>query len=83
MAGTRARVLKLYVWEGAFSDWWSGIAFALAYDIREARRLVADKYAGPKGGSMRESALRELAGQPAVIRLDSAKPQAWQLSGGG
>jgi hypothetical protein len=72
------RKLKLYVWEGVFADWYPGLAFALAYDVREARRLVIAKY-----GVNTEYARAEVAGKPQVIRLDVARPQAWQVSGGG
>lgn len=33
--------LKLYVWEGVFTDYTSGIAFAMARDVDHARRLIA------------------------------------------
>jgi len=72
------RRLKLYVWEGAFSDYYPGMAVALAYDVRQARSLVIAKY-----GISNEYARAEVAGQPEVIRLDTAQPQAWQVSGGG
>ena len=72
------RKLKLYVWEDAFADYYPGIAVALAYDVRQARRLVIEKY----GGSS-DYARTEISGPPQIIRLDRARPQAWQLSGGG
>ena len=75
-----ARKIKLYVWEGVFSDWFPGIAFALAYDVRQARKLIAQEYIG---GRATDAAMRELAGPPKIIRLnDKTQPQAWQLSGG-
>lgn len=74
------RRLKLYVWEGVFADYYPGIAVALAYDVREARRLVLAEY----GSSSSAYARRELAAKPKVIRLDGkTRPRAWQLSGGG
>lgn len=75
------RKLKLYVWEDVFADYYPGMAFALAYDVRQARRLVIEKYSGTSRAS--EYARAEVAGQPQVIRLDTAQPQAWQVSGGG
>lgn len=72
------RKLKLYVWEDVFADYYPGMAMALARDVREARRLIAQKYPSPA------SAMRELAGQPQVIRLDEqTAPQAWYVCGGG
>jgi len=79
--------MKLFVWEGAFADYYGGMAVALAHDVREARLVIARKYAGQgskRGDSMFGSAMRELADRPEVIRVDeNTKPQAWQISGGG
>ena len=75
------RQLKLYVWEDVFEGYWPGIAFALAYDVRQARKLVTDQYAG-QSPALRASAARELAAEPKIIHPGTAKPQAWQLSGG-
>jgi hypothetical protein len=79
--------MKLFVWEGAFGDYYPGLAVALARDVREARLAVARKYAGQgkgRGDSSFDYAMREVADRPDVIRLDEgAQPQAWQVSGGG
>lgn len=73
-----ARKLKLYVWEDAFANCWPGIAFALAHDVREARRLVVAEY-----GINTDYAARQVASRPAVVRLDDkTRAQAWLLSGG-
>lgn len=73
------RELKLYVWEGVFTDYTSGMAVALAYDVRQARRLVTETM----GSWSADWVKQELAGRPQVIRLNKAtKPQAWQVSGG-
>lgn len=42
-----AKRLRLFVWEDVLCDYTCGIAFALAYDVDEARRLVvaSDRYA--------------------------------------
>lgn len=32
--------LKLFVWDGVLTDYSSGIMFALAHDVDEARRLI-------------------------------------------
>jgi hypothetical protein len=77
--GKPARRLKLYIWEDAFADYYPGIAVALAYDVREARRLIVASY-----GTNSDYARRELAARPEVIRLDEkTRPRAWQVSGGG
>lgn len=44
--------MKLFVWDGVFVDYTSGIAFALATDADEARRLVADAYIDRYGGKI-------------------------------
>lgn len=36
----RSRGLKLYVWEDVLCDYTCGVIFALARDVREARRLA-------------------------------------------
>ena len=36
--------MKLFVWEGVLTDYTSGIAFALAENAIEARKLILDKY---------------------------------------
>ena len=32
--------LKLFVWKNVLSDYTSGIMFALAYDVEEARKAI-------------------------------------------
>ena len=39
----KAKKLKLYVWEGVLTDYTDGIAFALAHDVREAKRLLIEQ----------------------------------------
>ena len=41
--------LKLYVWEDVMTDYSSGIAFALAHNIRQARELIILSQHGKEG----------------------------------
>ena len=36
--------LKLFVWEGALSDYTSGVMFAFAPDLKIARKMLKKKY---------------------------------------
>jgi len=36
--------MKLFVWKNVLTDYTSGIAFALAENADEARKLIIDKY---------------------------------------
>lgn len=36
----KKRVKRLYVWNNVLSDYTPGIAFAMAYNVEEARRLL-------------------------------------------
>lgn len=80
LQATRRRKLKLYVWEGAFGGYWAGIAIAVAYDVREARRLVAERYADKgrtRGNPSFDYAMTQVSVQPDVIPLDeNTTPQA-------
>lgn len=77
-AARKRSEIKLYVWEDAFGDYYPGIAFALARTAQEAREVIARTYVNY------DSAMRELADKPAVIRIhDTMRPRGWQQSGGG
>lgn len=76
------RVLKLYVWEGILTDWYSGMAVAVAPDLRAAKNAVRKAHGQPS--PWLESDLKTTA--PVVIRLDQLDPAtalAWTVSGGG
>ena len=66
-----SKKLKLYVWEDVLTDYTSGVMFALAPSVDEARRLVLVKcdYA-PE---------HDLAKEPKVIET----PEGFAVWGGG
>jgi hypothetical protein len=82
------RVMKLYVWEDVFTDWFPGLAVALAYTVKEARELIASDY-WPGRGVNWENVVKELTGVKPIVREITreaycrAKPEAWQVAGGG
>lgn len=41
--------LKLFVWENVFCSYTAGIAFALAYDVEHARKLISRKMGWSEG----------------------------------
>lgn len=57
--------MKLYVWEGVLADYTSGIAFALANSVEEAKSAILHKYACEVGG--KNSAL--------INELKNSEPQ--------
>jgi hypothetical protein len=77
--------LKLYVWENVFTDYHPGIAFALATNVQEARKLIADAlnknhaYNSFSKARYTQQALEELKGKPKII----SSPKGFQLAGGG
>jgi len=72
--GDRADQLKLYVWEDVLKDHTSGIIFALAHDVEEARRLACAIEDWEKGIIASETAT-----EPLVV----TSPRAFRLWGGG
>ncbi len=71
--------LKLYIWDDFMPDYNSGLAVAIAPDIRSARRAVAATWDAPSSESLKH----ELSKRPKVIPVTEAVPaQAWQVSGG-
>ena len=75
------RKLKIFVWEDAFSDWFPGLAVAIAPDIRSARRAIIDAYGLGAAGS--DYARTQLAVKPTIIPITDGMPaQAWMVSGG-
>ena len=49
--------LKLYVWENTLCVYTSGIMFALAYDEKEARRLIKETDPDIDDSDFREEAI--------------------------
>ena len=69
--------LSLYVWPDFQSDYYSGIAFALAHDVDEARELIFNDAC--KDASYKEESIRtDLKRKPKIYD----KPIAFSLSGG-
>jgi len=70
--------MKLYVWDGALADWYSGIIVALAPDLRQAK--IAARKAYGISSSRLECDLKQ---PPQVIKItDATMVQAWTVSGG-
>lgn len=72
-------VKRLYVWEGVFRDYTSGVAFAMARSEGEARILIAAELE-KKEGFTNPIDLGEIAGPPTRV---SALPSAGFVRGGG
>lgn len=71
--------MKLYVWEGVLTDWYSGMIVALAPDLRTAKAAARKAYGHPS-----DYLEQDLKSRPQVIRITDGMPaQAWTVSGGG
>jgi hypothetical protein len=66
--------LRLYIWEDALEDYTSGAIFAIANNVTEARKLA---------GEQSYQARKDVKAKPRVLNLDTAKPEAWLIWGGG
>jgi len=64
--------LKLYVWEDVLTDYTSGIAFALAESVEQAREVIQQK-------GLPEFRMQELDSGPVIID----QPEGFYLYGGG
>jgi hypothetical protein len=62
--------LRLYVWEGVLTDYTSGVMFALAHSVEEARDLIR---------AMGSGATLDLAQEPRVVEA----PEGFAVWGGG
>ena len=71
---TMAKKLKLFIWRGILTDYTSGIAFALAHDVEEARALVMADIGYDSG-----TAKSDLAAEPEVFE----GPKGGHCWGGG
>jgi hypothetical protein len=66
----RTRPLRLYVWEDVLTEVTSGIAFALATNVRQARKKILEAYRwrAPVTGPISYGTLeKELAAKPKVL----------------
>lgn len=87
----RNKVMKIYAWEScdALSDYYPGMAVALASTEKEAREAVALESLGASKSMRAERAelVEKLAKEePHVTRLDGCRPKkpiAWAINGGG
>jgi hypothetical protein len=87
----RNKVMKIYAWEAcdALTDYYPGLAVALASTVKEAREAVALEYHGSsaRAAASRAALVEELAKEePHVTRLAgcrSKRPIAWAMNGGG
>jgi hypothetical protein len=66
------RTLKLFVWKGVLCDYTSGVMFALAHDVEEARKVIQE--CNPNIHNF-----GELIEEPEVYE----KPYGYALWGGG
>ncbi len=80
--------LKLFVWEDVLYNWTSGVVFALACDVEEARRAVFQAYEQSIGehvknpillASLREQVEKDIQKEPLVV----AEQGGFLLWGGG
>lgn len=65
--------LKLFVWEDVLCDYSSGIMFALAHDVDEARKVIIEK------NRSSSSVKIDLVADPVVI----TSPEGFAVWGGG
>lgn len=69
-----AKKLKLYVWEGVLTDYTSGVAFALAASVDEARDVIMQ--------SEGEPSYKEAKYHGALWNDISSEPQVFEVSKG-
>ena len=73
--------LKLFVWEDVLADYFPGLAFAIAKDVNEARKLIKAKIkAESLVKRVREEDKEDLNQEPQVYDLDL--PIAFYVHGG-
>jgi hypothetical protein len=69
------RKLKLFVWEDSLKDYKSGIMFALAHDVEEARQLICPGWTPDRRGYVED----DLRQEPRVVD----RPEGFAVYGGG
>jgi GH35 family endo-1,4-beta-xylanase len=70
--------MKLFVWKDVLTDYTSGIAFALAENADEARKLILDKYEKEQS-YISDKLVSDLKAEPLVI---DSKEGFYVLGGG-
>lgn len=68
--------MKLYVWDDVLCDWTSGIMFAIASSLSEAKKIIIEESGETLGRTLRE----DLKQKPKVYPL--TKPVARVVWGG-
>lgn len=68
----RGEKLKLFVWEGALTSYSSGVVFALAYNVAQAREVIIAKVGDSK------DLRKDLAREPETCE----KPEGFACHGG-
>jgi len=68
--------LKLYVWENVLCRYEGGIAFALAHNTNEARRLIRKRLIAD--GWKKDTDLEDLEKKPRIVY----EPEAFYVEGG-
>lgn len=71
--------MNLYVWHGVLRDYTSGVAFAMAHDVNQARDALKDKYK-QKFGYLSDRFVGDLDKDPTYV---SSGPAADFIHGGG
>ena len=70
--------LKLYIWEEVLCGYGCGIAFTLAHNSNEARRLIRKKLVADGWTKYRNNYLNDFEKKPRII----CNPKAFYLPGG-
>lgn len=76
----KEKKLSLYVWEGVLCDYTCGIAFALAHNVREARKMILKQIGNDEDCSIFGPDIKEIKD----IKPDKYNtPIAFTVHGGG
>ncbi len=60
--------LKLFIWENVLTDRTSGIAFALAENVEEARKIIFEKFEETTEGYINDTLLKaDLSDEPKIV----------------
>ena len=60
--------LKLFIWENVLTDHTSGIAFALAENVEEARKIIFEKFEETTEGYINDTLLKaDLSDEPKIV----------------
>jgi len=60
--------LKLFIWENVLTDRTSGIAFALAENVEEARKIIFEKFEETTESYINDTLLKaDLSDEPKIV----------------